>query len=180
MNTMKDKMRGKIFNSREGSALLTVLLVVLISSVLVASFFAMSTQRSFMAKRLTNRTRAISIAEAGVHVAYSILSTNFDARASDDAFPATSYGGGQFDVTVTAISNNIAVIKSEGLYQGVAEVVILDVTKYGADTPGSGGTSNPPPQGAWACAIISGDDMTWTGSGMTDVGSGKIHTNRYL
>jgi hypothetical protein len=169
-------IKTRLLNNN-GSALLTVLLVVLISTILVASFFVMSSQRSFMANKLTNRTRALSIAEAGIHVAYSILETNFEASANDNAFPATGYGGGQFDVTVTQISNNVAVIKSEGTFGEVTETVILDVTKYGATSPGSGGTSNPVPQGAWACAILSGDDMTWSGSGMTDVGTGKIHTN---
>ncbi len=169
----------KIINKlrKEGSALITVLLVVLISTILVGSFFVLGSQRAFMANKLTNRTRALAIAEAGVNVAYSILATNFDARLNDDAFPQTAYAGGTYDVTVTPISNNIAVIKSVGTYNGVSDVTILDVTKKGETAAGGGGTSNPPPQGAWACAILSGDDMTWTGSGTTDVGGGRIHTN---
>ena len=137
MSAIKDRIISKILN-RDGSALLTVLLVVLISSVLVASFFAMSTQRSFMARRLTNRTRAISIAEAGIHVAYSVLVTNFDAVVNDDdAFPVTSYGGGQFDITITPLSNDVVIIKSVGVYAGVSEEVILDVKKYSGNGGGN-------------------------------------------
>lgn len=153
----------KIRQNKDGSALLTVLLVVLISTIMVGSFFNMSSQRSFMAKKLTNRTRAISIAEAGVHVAYSILATNFEARSSDDAFPETAYAGGVYDVTITSIGDDIAVIKSAGTYGDVTEMTILDVRKEGTISGGSGGGAIPGT--AWECSVFASGKITVNGNG---------------
>ncbi len=169
------KIRKSILN-KDGSALLTVLLVVLISTIMAASFFTMGTQHSFMANKLANRTRAISIAEAGINSAYSILTTNFEASANDNAFPLTAYGGGQFDVTVIPLSNDILVIKSSGIYNGISEEVILDVKKKGGATGSSGGGSNTPPVGsAWECSIFAAKQLKINGNG--DI-SGNAHSNQ--
>jgi hypothetical protein len=154
-----------------GSALMTVLLIVIISSILIAAFLSSNISRSFMAKKLSNRVRATAIAEAGINDAYSILATNFNARENDNAFPATAYGDGIYDVTVTAISNNIAIIKSTGTYGKITETVILDVKNI------TDSASSAPLNDIWQYAIVSGGDMTWTGSGTMNIGGGKIHTN---
>ncbi len=161
-----------IDSDKRGSALMVVLLVIIITTVLLATFFISSSQRSFMANKLADRTRAKSIAEAGVNFAYSILATNFNACSNPAAFPVTAYGDGSFDVTVTPVSNNLAVISSVGTYKGIIEKAVLDICNSSDSS-----TVSSMPTSPWDYAILSGDDMTWSGSGVTDVGNGWVHTN---
>ena len=50
----------------------------------------------------------------------------------------------------------------------------------GIGVEASGGEEQPPPVGPFTCAILSGDDMTFTGSGTTHCGEGNVHTNGYF
>ena len=122
--------RGK---GREGAAICTVLVVIFMVCALLGTLMASSVQRSFMAGKLSNRAKALGIAEAGANHAYSVLVTNFEARMSDVAFPLTAYGDGTFDVGVLPVSNNVAIITSTGICGDATEVVMLDCKNYGDD-----------------------------------------------
>lgn len=166
------KRNHNIWASRQGSALLTIIVIVLIGSALVATLASVTSSRSFMAKKLAERVKAEAIAEAGIGKAYSILAADFDQRTNAAAFPATPYAGGVYDVAVTAVGDDDASICSTGTYGSVTEVVILDVRLSG------GAVAGPGPQEPWECAILSGGNMTWTGNGTTIVGSGGlVHAN---
>ncbi len=162
----------------EGSALMIVLLVVIISTVLLSAFFSSSMGRSFMARKLSDRVRAIAIAEAGVNEAYSILATNFNARENDDAFPATAYGDGMYDVTVIPVSNNVAVISSAGTCGSVTEIAILDIKNYG----NVGSSRYSWDFEAFDYAMVAGGTFDFRGCGDVSsatggVAQGLIHAN---
>lgn len=164
---MKHKMHSSRW--RDGSALLTVLMVVFALSSFVAVMVLASSQRLMMAKGLNDRINAKVLAEAGAADAYHTLSTNFDARDSDDAFPATSYGGGEYDAWVLAIGSDSAVITCTGTYESARETVVLDVERVREGTPASGG-------GVYDYAVVAGDEVVWTGCGVFTTG-GLIHAN---
>jgi len=132
---MNTKANGK--QNCEGMALVTVMMILVAVSALLAVTYKGSIQSVFMAHKLADRARAQAIAESGAHKAYSILVTNFAARMSDAEFPSTAYAGGSFDVTVTPVSNNMAIVSSVGRFGIATEQVILDVKNYG----GLAGTS---------------------------------------
>lgn len=169
-------MRSRISN-KDGSALMVVLLIVIITSIILASFLSSSMGRSFMAQKLSDRVRAIAIAEAGVNEAYSILAADFSKRTNDLAFPLTAYGDGTYDVTVTPISNNMAVISSAGTCGSVTEVVILDI-KIDSD---SNSFNNDWNATAFDYAMICGGTFDFRGCGTIDsANSGDqvlIHSN---
>jgi hypothetical protein len=168
MKTIKRSTRR-----RDGSALFTVMMVILVMSALVGVVYKASIQRVFSAHKLADRVRALAIAEAGAHQAYAILKTDFAARDSDDAFPETSYGGGTYDVTVTPVSNTVAIVSSVGVYKSVSEHVILDVKNYGD----SG--SAPIDLSALDYAILCGGDATLRGCGIIagTNGASLLHAN---
>ncbi|MCK5529084.1 MAG: hypothetical protein KAI74_05330 [Kiritimatiellae bacterium] len=173
MNTTRSRVSNK-----DGSALMVVLLIVIITSIILASFLSSSMGRSYMAHKLSDRVRAIAIAEAGVNEAYSILAANFDARTNDVAFPLTAYGDGTYDVTVTPISNNMAVISSAGTCGSVTEVVILDI-KIDSDSDAFNNDWN---SAAFDYAMICGGTFDFRGCGEIDsaTNSGEtvlIHSN---
>ncbi len=157
---------------RNGSAIFTVVVLILVLSTVIGVVVAASAQRSFGVRRLLHHTRALTLAEAGANEAYNRLRADWSARTSDDAFPATPFGGGFYDVTVRTLGEQLAIVTSVGVYRGVTNTVVVDVAKA-ASIPGS----TVPPNEAFGYAILSGGDMTWNGSGLTDVAGGRIHTN---
>jgi cytoskeletal protein CcmA (bactofilin family) len=160
-------------SNRSGSALLTVMLIVLISSVFLATVLSMSMGRAFMAKKLANRVRAIAIAEAGANQAYTVLATNFAARTDASAFPLTTYGDGSYDVSVSAISNEAASISSLGTCGDVQETVILDVMLDESGMPPL------PEMPAFDYAMVAGGELAFNGTGNISGTNGTVsfHAN---
>jgi hypothetical protein len=162
--------RTSIKTGRRGSALITTLIIAFSLCACVGVLVSAGLHVNKMAGALGGRVRAQAIAEAGACYAYSILATNFDTRNNAASFPATAYAGGVYDVTVTPVGADRAVITATGTCDNVTEIVMLDVICV---TSGSGG----PPEGAFAYTIVSGDDMTFTGSGPINVGGGTVQAN---
>jgi hypothetical protein len=158
---------------REGSALFTVMLVIFAVSALVATMVAAGAHRTFMAVKLGDRIRALAIAEAGANEAYCRLAANFNMRTNAAAFPLTSFGGGTYDVTVTPVGSNVAVVSSAAVFGTANETVVLDVRRSAAGTGGTGGTPGSP---AYGFAICAGGTIDWNGCG-TFSGGAVIHAN---
>ena len=158
---------------RDGAALFTVMLMIMVIASLLAVAYKSSIQRVFMTEKLADRVRALSIAEAGANMAYSILQTNFNARLNDTAFPLTTYGGGTFDVTVTPVGTNVAVVDSVGLYGNSREEVILDVRNLGStNSPASFDTNS------LAYAILCGGNFDFGGCGtISGTNAALMHAN---
>jgi hypothetical protein len=155
-----------------GTALCTVLLLIMTMSAAVAVMCSISTHRSWKATRLAYRARALALAEAGVHQAYSVLVTNFNASTNAEVFPETTYNGGTYDVEVTRVDDDTAVLHSEATYRGVSRDVMLDIRRDN----GGGGTNSTPGHPAYGYSIIADGTITWTGCGQF-LGQGIAHAN---
>lgn len=156
-----------------GSAILTVLLVVLISSMVLGTITGASMHRAFMARKLADRTKALAIAEAGASQAYSVLVTNFSARTNPAAFPETVFHHGTYDVTVVAVGDDVAVITSTGTCENTMETVVLDVKNYGGGgSEGYAGTVSD-------YAILCGGTFYFRGCGNVSGTNGTVmlHSN---
>lgn len=161
-------------DGRSGSALATVMVLLLIMAAIVGSMASVSSQRAFTARRLGDFARAQAIAEAGAHHAYSVISTNYGLRLRNDLFPRTDFAGGAYDVTLLTNVWGATLISSTGWY-GTAECdVLIDAVKAG-DPPNTNNSAG----GVFDYAIISGGNMTWGGNGVLVIqgGSGKVHSN---
>ncbi len=161
---------------RSGSALVTVMLVILVVASLLSTMISGSLQQMHMSSRLADQSRALMLAESGAHHAYSVLVTNFAARTNADAFPLTTYDNGTYDADVVAVDTCLAVVHCTGTYNGVVVSVILDVKDFGGGSEGEGGTGAP----AYECAILAGGTMKWAGSGTMNAGTGMMHCNGQL
>lgn len=159
---------------QNGSALVAVLTVILVVTAVLGTVAGMSANRAFMARKLSERIKAVAIAEAGASHAYSMLATNFDLRLNDSAFPPTPYHDGYYDVTVKPVGANVAVIYSTGVCGSVSEYVMLDIQRF---PQGSAWWENPAATSAFAYAAVSGGSMTWNGSGTIRVEGGRLHSN---
>jgi hypothetical protein len=158
-------------NSKNGSAMLIVLSIVVSMSALLIVSVSGGLQQAFFATKLADRVRAQLIAEAGAHQAYAILKSDWDARLSDTAFPLTSYGDGSYDVEV-APTNAMASIRSTGTYGAATELAILDVINLGS--------SSPAVPVDWSTmsnyTVVAGGEITWGGASQF-TGGGLLHSN---
>jgi cytoskeletal protein CcmA (bactofilin family) len=160
----------------KGSALITTLAIVTVLCVLMASVWVVGESRTFTTRKLGDRGRALSIAEAGIAKACAVLATNWDLRTQPAAFPATAYGGGTYDVAVTSVGSNRASLCSTGTFGSVTESAVLDVVNNAVPTGGGGGGGAP--TGAYACAIMANGPITLSGSVEFNVGTnGIVHGN---
>ncbi len=170
MNKLFRSSRG----SRQGSALITVMGIIILIALVGVGMVALGRQQIHSARRLRDYAKAQIIAESGANAAYSLLKTNFAARLNPDNFPLTSFGDGSYDVTVTSVTNDMAAITSTGLCGLARAVVRVDLKNF----PLPGPTNQPPlAEGAYAYAAVSGDTMTWNGNGTMTINGAGIHSN---
>lgn len=159
--------------SRQGAALVTVLIVVVLMTLAGATVINLASQQSYAANRVREQVKAQALAEAGANEAYSILKADFSQRESDEAFPEKTFEDGAYDATVTPVGLDMALISCAADCGAVAATVMCDVKDY---NPSAGGGSPPPPQGVFAYAIVAGT-IFWAGNGPTDVSGGDVHAN---
>jgi len=163
---------------RGGYALFVVIVIVLTISTLLAVMHSVGLQRSFMARKLSNRSRALAIAESGLARAYSVLANDFTARTNPAAFPPGTEGEGSYTVNVTPVSNDTAVVRVSGTVEGESVEVLVDVRQFkeGQDIYAAW---DPDP---FQTLIFAGKDMKWKAKskkvGELDVVNGRLHANK--
>ena len=167
------KTRKQSCRADRGSALLIVLgIIAMIASALGVTYSATS-QRVFLTRKLADRTRALMYAEAGVHHAYTVLTEDWSQKSTTAAFPPTAYGMGSYDVTVTPLTNEVAVVRSVGVCRSADATVVVDLKNFGRSGTASG-PADPPEGSAWEHTIFSNGEISLRGSGNV---KGSIHGN---
>ncbi|TAN38162.1 MAG: hypothetical protein EPN23_03085 [Verrucomicrobia bacterium] len=174
------KIRPPKKSTPQGSALLTVLVIMGILTIAIGGagygFLYVAQQQPNMVRKTSNLMHARTIAEAGANIAYAMLSTNFALKDTPSAFPATSYRGGVYDVSISSISTTSAILTSVGMYNASTSTVAMDVQNFTTNAPGN----LPAATGAYANGVLSGGAMAWSGNSVVDVGSGTVQSNTKL
>jgi hypothetical protein len=154
---------------RTGNALVTVLGVVSVVSAFLIMTVGASLNSAHRARKLSDRIQAQAIAEAGACDSYIRLQTDFTLRTNAVAFPLTDYRGGTYDVAVTAVGDEHAVIESVGCYAGITETVILDTKMLTRET-------EVVVPSAYGYAILVDGTIRWQGCGVFG-GDSRVHGN---
>lgn len=157
--------------SKNGSALFTVLIIILILSSVIGTVISIGQQRAFMAKKLADKIRAEAYAEAGANQAYSLLRDNFELRTNNSMFPLTHYGDGWYDVNILPINQKLAIVYSTGKCDSATAWVILDIVNYGS---GKYWTEKNNP---FKFGILAGSYVTWSGNDVLVCTNSPIHVN---
>ncbi len=160
--------------ARRGSALLTLMLIVLVVCVGVSGMVGYAKQQGLFMGKSRNYLKAQAYAEAGANEAYAICKTNWAARLDPLNFPAKAFEDGVYNAEIVSVSSNQASIICTGIVGAAVSVVMLDIKNFGTATAGS---TNPPPAGAYVNMMCAGGKMNWSGSGTLNVGAGGIHAN---
>lgn len=156
--------------ARDGTVLVTVMILAFLIPLAAAIIMSVATQQARMSRRVSDRIQAKVISQAGANKIYSVLASDWSQTTNCALFALTQYGNGSYESCLTMVSSNQAVICSTGHYRTASARTMMDVKTYG-------GAYTNPLAAAYACAILSGGLMTWTGSGSINVGSAKVHTN---
>ncbi len=112
---------------RRGSAMVTVMLVVVVTMMATASLFAFSTSTTHRIRILTESIRAKAIAEAGANRGYNALCLNYALRSSGNLYESVDFGGGRYSVTLTPMEGGWTRLVSVGTFGRAQHQVGLDM-----------------------------------------------------
>lgn len=177
------RSKGYMKRGREGTALITALIVGVVLVAAGAGVICLAGQESYIVGRIRDQIKAQAIAEAGANEAYSILRENFAKRFDPNAFPAREFDGGTYQASVKTYEDDPtkATITVVASYGSASVTVKCDVKDFAAAEGGEGGGgsgSEPPPRSSpWAHTVLCNGYITHNGSGEC---YGSVHANNYI
>ena len=163
---MKIKSDDCKYGNRNGSALLSVVIISTIIFIVTGGLCAFSLGTAQQVRHMTDTIRAKAIAEAGANEAYSRLSIpeNYNSlRTNAAAFPTTEFGGGSYQIILEPESGGRTRVISIGRF-GVAE------QRVGMNL----WDANVPPR-YFDYSIFANGDMNFNGTPKQI--EGDLHTN---
>ena len=122
---------------QHGSAMVTVMLVVVVTMMATASLFAFSSNTVHRTRLLTEAIRAKAIAEAGVNRGYNALQQDRSLRATGTLYPNVEFGEGAYTVTTEQMSGGWSRMISVGTFGRAEHQIGLDV-RMDADNDADG------------------------------------------
>lgn len=166
---------------RGGGALVTVVLMTLVMSLVLATLATSARHRVHTLQRQTVRTQALSIAEAGLHMAFRALAEDI-TLASDGGLVInnTAFAGGAFEVRAFSPSgteDGVWLLQSTGLYRGQERVSVATVAwrSSGDEEERGGGSHLPGPFGP--AALFAGGNLVLSGGTNVNTGEFGAHAN---
>ena len=113
-------------SSRQGSALLTVMIVVMITTIAAGGLYAFSATTLQRTRLVTESIRAKAIAEAGANRAYTQLNES-GLDTSESIYDGVEFAGGDYSVTCQLVGENWLRMVSVGNFGRAQHKVGLDV-----------------------------------------------------
>ena len=114
-------------NSRQGSAMVTVMLVIIITMMATASLFAFSSATVNRVRLITEAIRAKAIAEAGINRGYNALQQDRELRKTQTLYSGVEFGEGSYTVTTERMSGGWSRMISVGTFGRAEHQLGLDV-----------------------------------------------------
>ncbi len=158
------------FDLREGSALLTTMILATVVLITAGGLHAISTSMPRQVRMQTDHIRAKVIAEAGINHGYAILRNDYATGLL--AFPiAKDFSGGRYEVRL--VTNGLQVgearLISNGVYGGADAQVGVDARNAALIGPGS--VSGPDPLSPFGQSIFANGSLTINGTPKEITGS---------
>lgn len=154
-------------SGRAGGALLLVMVMTMVISIVLGTMAMGARQRVFTLTRHTNRTVAMSIAEAGLNLAFVALSEDPDlADATNPILSSSDFAGGEYEVHVSrpeGTNDTVLMLTSIGRYrnQERRSIATAAFQVAEAEDDDESGTSVLGPFGA--AALLAGSDLSFSG-----------------
>lgn len=149
-------------SSKQGSALITVMIVLFIISLAAGGFYAFSTNAVYQVHGMADAIRARAIAEAGANKVVNQLVADYTQR--NGSFSPESFGDGTYEVSLVNTDGR-CLMTSVGTYGRATALVGVDIRDAKRE--------NQPP--SWRdYAVFANGDLTLNGTPVID---GDMHTN---
>ena len=158
---------------KQGAALVTMMIILLLVCMASAALVAFATQQSHATERIRDYMKAQAYAEAGINDAYNAIKTNFSAAGNAALFPSKDFEDGNYDVTVTVVGDDQASLVSVGECGDATITVKADVKNFGRGTEGS----EPQPIDPYAYTWLVNGEMRMNGSSEF---VGYLHANNNI
>jgi Tfp pilus assembly protein PilX len=129
----------KTTQRKQGSALVTVMIVVTIVSLTAGSFYIFAASMAHQTLQMTDTMRAQAIAEAGANEAFSQLKADYSLRHDPSSFGAKDFADGTYTVHVETDDQARTRLVVVGAYNNAQSIIGLDVHD-----------ANRPPEGVMA------------------------------
>ena len=159
--------------ARRGSAMVTVMLVVVVSMIAVGSLFAFTTSTTHRIRILTEAIRAKAIAEAGASRGYSDLTAS-GLNTPETLYDDEDFAGGRYSVTCASVASNWIRMISIGTFGRAEHRVGVDV-RFAAVDDGDADDNIPSFLDAFHYGIFCNGAFTINGT-PKDV-DGDLHAN---
>jgi hypothetical protein len=130
-------LAGRSRSQRNGSAILTVMFVIMVMMIVAGSLHAFSSAMPRRVRLMTDAIRAKAIAEAGINRGYSMLREDYAGNLS--AFPLSdaAFAGGGYHVRLVNLSTNRVRLVSDGHFGAADALVGIDARNAAIYDPGS-------------------------------------------
>ena len=113
--------------NRRGSAIVTVMLVVVVTMMAAGSLFAYSTSTTHRIRIMTEAIRAKAIAEAGANRGYDALRQNYGLRTMSTLYDNVAFADGNYTVTLEDMASGWTRLVSVGTFGRAEHRVGLDM-----------------------------------------------------
>ncbi len=150
----------------EGSAMVTALLVIVVSMIATGSLLAYSVSSTQRVRQMGDSIRAKAIAEAGANRAYNMLRSNYGARHNSPIFSNLSFAEGSYTVIVESVNGGVTRLISVGRFRDAEHRIGLDLRNTNHEESGPEYLDY---------AIFSNGDMRFNGT--PPAVDGDLHTN---
>jgi hypothetical protein len=169
-------------NRQQGSSLILALVLVAAAAAGAATCYTFTASQTTMAKKTLDLLKARSIAESGLTIAYAKLRADMSLVGNPNAFPWTSFDGGQCMATLTTVASNRMTLVSIGKFNNVQAQVRVDLRYYPSVqvAAGGGGSSGGTIYGPYVFthALYVGGTCDWKGCGTFS--GGNVYVNGLL
>lgn len=175
-------LRGLTINrpTKNGSALLMVMMLIFVTSMALGSLYVGSEQRVFALRRESHRVKALSIAEAGLGDAFRHIAEDI-SRASDSPIVSVSdFSGGEYTVTAstpTGANDGVVLLTSSGSYRGQNMESVATILIETETVTTSGETPTTPLGPFGPVALLAGLELIFTGGVQVNLGEYGAHAN---
>ncbi|MDF3130939.1 hypothetical protein P0Y35_17135 [Kiritimatiellaeota bacterium B1221] len=167
-------------SSKSGSTLMMVMMLIMVVGFMLGSLYFGASQRTFALVRHSNRTKALTIAEAGLGDAFDQLADDHSLISNDPMVLNNDFSGGSYVVRASEPSgadDGVILLTATGTYRGQTMESMATVLLETVTTPGTGPTPTLPLGPFGSAGLLAGADIVFTGGGVVNLDGEGAHAN---
>ncbi|WFB37001.1 hypothetical protein P3T73_04410 [Kiritimatiellota bacterium B12222] len=166
--------------SKNGSSLMMVMLLVMVSGIMLGSLYVGSSQRTFTLNRETGRLKALTIAEAGLGDAFSFLAEDISRVSLDPVVSNDDFSNGSYVVRASVpegANDGVVLLTATGTYRGQTVQSMATVLLESGTVVETGETPVLPLGPFGSAGLLAGADIVFSGGVRVNLKGEGAHAN---